>query len=513
MKTRRAKLSFDIADTNMRLDMHNAGISIPLNKKEDPKKQLEQFGFFGSSSDSNKFYPGLDVNSDVIPQESDFVRVPFRLLTATIVGAGTWKATDFSNESVLRGSMNDLNKKPVYKDHETDIDNWVGIVDGVTWEGSKNGVPAGINGVISIDAVVAPKIARGVLQNIIFSNSVTVEFEWTPSHTFSESYEFENRIGTLHEDGTMVRRVVTEIKNYHESSLVWLGADPYAKMIDGDGNLIHIDKSAVQLTKDEQKTKLEKKRAYAIGFSMPKEVLGLSKGKSSTSNLNKTKTMLEQFVRNLLGLGADVAITQEHLNKLALKSSVLSDEDKNKLTSFGKIKGFNAKGEEATIDYAAATEVVALTKADHTAVIAEVTQLKADKAQLVTDKATLTGKVTELTAEAAVGADFLKLKREETTRLYGIFTEGKTDESVLNLIESCSPEQLDGMLKMYTKGMTTKFSVTVKNEETGEFEFRSSFATPKVDDGEQSTAEFEVTHQDLHEKFSSNSMNIIGAKG
>ena len=508
MKTRREKLSFDVAVTRANLDLFKAGVSIPLQDSPDQRKtQLEQFGFFGSSSDSNKFYPGLNVGDDVTPKDSDFVKVPFRLLSATIVGAGSWKATDFGNEAVLRASMNDLDQKPVYKDHETDIDNWVGIVDGVSWDSSKGEIPGGINGVISIDAVVAPKIARGVLQGIIFSNSVTVEFDWKPSHEFSESYEFENRIGQMHEDGTMIRRIVTDIHNYHESSLVWLGADPFAKLIGSNGELMHVDRTSVQLTKEKEQETFKNNRTYSIGFSMPKEVLGLTK-KGSTSKFNNSTEMKKEqleFLRKLLGLTEGTEITTEHLSKLALKES-LSDEDKAKLASFEKIKSIDATGADAELNFAS-VEAVALTKESFDTLLNSIDTEKAAKVALETEKATLTEKVTELTADAAVGADFIKLKRAEVKRLYGIFVENKTEDSVLSLIESCTLDQLDGMLKQYTKGLATQFSVVVKDSETGEFEFRSSFAGEVNTNDEVSTEA--VDYRSIHQKFSNNSMNVI----
>ena len=504
MKTRRTSLSFKLDSKRANLDLFKAGISVPLNPdKEERKKQFEQFGIFGSSSDSNKFYPGLDVSSEVVPKDSDFVKVPFRLLSATIVGAGSWKATDFSNEGVLRASMPDLDQKPVYKDHETDLDNWVGIVDGVAWGAADGDVPAGINGTISIDAVVAPKIARGVLSGIIFSNSVTVEFDWMPSHSFDSAYEFEDRIGQMHEDGTMIRRIVTSIHNYHESSLVWLGADPFAKLINNDGELVHIDKSSVQLSKEEKQKTFQNNGTYSIPFSMPKQVLGLSR-KGSKNFKNSTKMNEEQleFLRNLLGLDANTKLTTEHLAKLALKTSQNTDEAL-KVANFNKLAQIDAEGTEATLDFAAENEeVVAMYRSQFDGLLTKVTKLG-------TEKETLETKVTELTADATVGADFIALKRTEVERLYGIFVEGKTDESVLSLIQSCTPEQLDGMLAQYTKGLTTKFSVVVKDESTGAFEFRSSLATPKGGEEDETMGNEVMDYSDIHKDFSNHSMNVL----
>lgn len=517
MKTRRLKLSFNSVHTvPASLALNNVGISIPLDRKSDSKKTLEQFGFFGSSSDSNKFYPDLDVPNSVQPKDEDFIRVPFRLLSATIVGAGSWKATDFSDESMLRSSLGDLAKKPVYLDHDTDMHNWVGMVDSTVWGPREGDVPGGINGVISIDAVVAPKVARGVLQGIIFSNSVTVEFDWKPSHEFTETYEFENRIGQMHEDGTMIRRIATTIHNYHESSLVWLGADPYAKLIDTDGNLVHIDKSSVQLSKDDtdkERENFNNNKTYSIGFSMPKQVLGLSKKRGFNSNSNNSKDMNKEqleFLRNLLGLSADAEISTEQLQKLGLKSAVtaITAEQTAKLEKFDKLNFIDVEGtalpeEETTGDI---VNFVVVKKESFDTLAGDAKQLKLDKDALDI-------KVTNLTANAEVGQGFLKLKRSEVKRLYAIFVENKTDASVVSLIDSCTPDQLDGMLAQYTKGAENKFSITIKNAETGEFEFRSSLSgNPGLVDTDDVIDEGIVSYQDLHAKYSNSSMTLSGNK-
>ena len=73
---------------------------------------------------------------------------------------------------------------------------------------------------MAVDAKTNPKVARGVLMGSIFSNSVTVEFEWKMSHPFENEYEFLDKIGQYGADGKMIRRVVTKILNYHKSSLI-----------------------------------------------------------------------------------------------------------------------------------------------------------------------------------------------------------------------------------------------------------------------------------------------------
>lgn len=178
--------------------------------------------------------------------------VPFRLVSAAIIGAGSWKATDFSQNNVLRMAMNLLMGKPVYKNHGLwDVDNWLGVVNEISWTESyvQDGVtvPAGIDGVLAIDIQTDDRksIATGIATGAIRSNSVTVEFEWVPSHEFESEYTFWELLGTM-VDGRMVCRVVTRIIDFHETSIVGLGADPFAKKIMVNGNLIDIDMAGAE---------------------------------------------------------------------------------------------------------------------------------------------------------------------------------------------------------------------------------------------------------------------------
>lgn len=171
--------------------------------------------------------------------------VPFRLISATTVGANSYKATYFPAE-VLEASMPLLINKPIYRNHDMDPDCWLGVVQAVEWGRSylqgTTEIPAGINGMLAIDTQneANAELARGIVMQAVRSNSVTVEFEWIPSHQFEFDFQFWDALGTM-VDGRMVTRVVTNILDYHETSIVGLGADPFAKLIGDNGELIDID--------------------------------------------------------------------------------------------------------------------------------------------------------------------------------------------------------------------------------------------------------------------------------
>lgn len=201
------------------------------------QQSIEQFGLFGSSVDYNTFYPEVKAE-DVKPQDEEFIEPVFRLISNCIVSKN-YCPTEFSEE-VLKASMPLLVGQTVNCDHSTDIANAIGSVKSVSWQNAytENGlkIPGGINGVLKIDCKANPRIARGINMDppSIHSNSVTVQFEWKPSHQFEKEWEFWDKLGTYAEDGTMIRRIATRIISYKETSLVSHGADPYAqKVVDG----------------------------------------------------------------------------------------------------------------------------------------------------------------------------------------------------------------------------------------------------------------------------------------
>lgn len=250
-----------------------------------------------ASSEELKFASAL--RTETVPENialnpDEIYLVPFRLISATIVGAGTWKATDFSKAGVLKASMPLLKNKPIYRDHMMYVDYWAGIVNEVVWTNPYSqgvmDIPAGIDGLLALDTSTEENrnLAKGVNMGAVTSNSVTVEFEWEPSHEFEKEWMFYENIGSI-VDGRMVCRVVTKIIEYHETSLVGLGADPYAKKITSSGELTNIDKAgaaeatvigATPFNAVEANTIAEKMEAkhYVVSMAKAKESLGTTFG-------------------------------------------------------------------------------------------------------------------------------------------------------------------------------------------------------------------------------------------
>jgi len=476
----RTAFSFTAAELNTSLKIEDAGIAYQMpDTPEEVAAMREVFGYAGDM----QFPKNPNIPSDLMPKPEDFVQIPFRLLSATTVAAGTWRATDFSNENLLKASLKKLEGKPVYTEHNTSLDNWLGMVQKTTWSEATvmNGttIPAGINGMLAIDAKSNPKILRGILAKGIFSNSVTVVFDWKPSHTFEDEYTFRRMVGSLAEDGNMIRRVVTAIHDYYESSLVFLGADPYAKLIDEGGNLVNVDKvntykAGLSLDSDLAKSELaENKMVIPTGLS--KEVVTLSSTKitkpTTPNDIDMKKEVIDAIL-SLTGLKDVNEVTVDVVNKLTLKAHADALEGykatAEKAMSLAKqvspdANDFEAFSKAHTFVPTTQLEALKATEVKVTTLEAEVTTLKADKESLAT--------------KAALADSILDTQRKEVERLYkaNMTLNGTNpNESVLGLIGKATMEELDGLAQQYGGNTLSLFKGKCEDCGSEKLSFQSS---------------------------------------
>lgn len=520
-----SRISFNKSDFTDKAFIHNSGVTISAATRTDVEKfnpedmirSMQSFGFFGSGNNANIYVPN-ETAASIMPKPEDFIDQEFRLISATIVGGESWKATDFSKDGVLRPSVKMLNTKPAYIDHDTELMNWIGMIVDPYWqeESTVNGVkiPAGINGTYRIDAKTNPKIARGVMFGSIFSSSVTINYEWEASHKFDTLDEFYNRIGEFDDKGKMITRVATKVLDYYESSLTWLGADGYAKKLDENGNPINIDHSAVYFSKaPEKETKLYKEeKKFAVECYSTENLISLSKGiwnpkTKVTLTEEKNKVQMKQFLAAFIqAFGKDLNLTfntdadltpeqETSLTTAISKLSIANPEDAQKLTTLNTLvsglKAVDADGKEIAFDSAKATgQLVVLSKEEKDRLYLEA------------------GKVTALEAEAKIGKEFNQLKRDECIRQYGIAVDGKKDDAVIAMFNESKPEALDGLLKQYTKNTVAKFVPTCTVCKSSEnISMRSSFVDDKGEEAETGN-ENVTTSADLRSQFGKSSMSI-----
>lgn len=404
-------------------DMDGSKLSNGIFKAASKNKaSLESYGLFSNAINYNTFYPEVDAKS-FDPSKDEFIEPIFRMLSNCIVSK-QYSPTEFPSD-VLKAGMNLLVGQTVNCDHSTDIGNAIGSVVEVYWqEAYQDGdayIPAGINAKLKIDAKANPRIARGINMDppSIHSNSVTIMFEWKPSHEFEDKWEFWEKLGTYDKDGQLIRRIATRIIAFKETSLVSHGADPYAQLI-RDGKLVNptyadsiYNSFSEEAQKEAVKSKLDHSRASYIdykGFSEKPIIYNTSNHNNEGTNspdttnlINTDNSMpeLTQFIEQLFGEGM-----------LSLAEGATANTELA-LAEIRRIIAENASLAEAK-----------------TTAEAEVTSLKEEVTTLKNDL-----KTSEKFSE--IGTNYFKEVKDTTLASYKkLVGEGKEDANILALIES-----------------------------------------------------------------------------
>lgn len=401
------------------------------------KESVEKLGLFGSDIDYNTYYPNL-TKEDLTPNADEFIEPVFRLLSATIVSKN-WNPTDFSQPGVLKASMRMLLGQTVNCDHSTDIGNAIGSVSQVMWqEGYKDGnfmIPAGINGVLKIDGKANPRIARGILMDppSIHSNSVTVQFKWDKSHPGMDDRDFWDKLGTYDEKGNMIRKVVTEVVRYLETSLVSHGADSFAQKIGEDGKIINPEFAKRTWTSFAEYQEDTKKAYYFTDF---KEDINSYQENNDTppNNINTNNPLNNNTMNEEL---------KEFLEKL-FSDNLLS----------------LAEGQEVSTELALSA-VQSLVNSKKT-LEASITNLTTEKNQLSEQITQKDAEIANLTAMATVGKNHIASLREEVVGNYKKLKGDKVDETIVTMLnaETTGLQTLISLNKDYKAQLEEKFPLT-----------------------------------------------------
>lgn len=387
---------------------------------------IAQFGFWGGDIDYNTYYPNLD-KSELTPKDEEFIEPMFRLLSETIVSKN-WNPTDFGQNGVLKASMKMLLGQTVNCDHETNIGNAIGAVSQVMWqEAYKDGsftIPGGINGILKIDGKANPRIARGILMEppSIHSNSVTVQFKWDKSHPSMEESEFYQKLGTYDSKGEMVRRIVTEVVRYMETSLVSHGADSFAQKIGSDGKIIN-PTFAKRTWSSYEEYRDDKSKQYFFtdyksdltSYQEKDDTQGSFNDNDAKDNHSNKNNMNEELLKFLESLFGDNMLTLE-------------------------------EGKEMNQE-----NVIACIQT----LVSSRNELQTSVDNLTTEKTSLTEQITNLNAEVAnlkematVGKNHIASLRENAVETYKKLMGDKVDETIVT------------MLNAETTGITTLISLT-----------------------------------------------------
>lgn len=399
------------------------------------RESVQKFGLFSSDIDYNTYYPNLTAE-DLKPNAEEFIEPMFRLLSATIVSKN-WNPTDFSQPGVLKNSMKYLLGQTVNCDHSTDVGNAIGSVSQVMWqEAYKDGnfvIPAGINGVLKIDGKANPRIARGILMNppSIHSNSVTVQFRWEKSHPDMDECDFYDKLGTYDEHGNMIRRIVTEVVRYLETSLVSHGADTFAQKIGEDGKIINPEFAKRTWSSYSEYQEDTKKAYYFTDFKSDIDSYQEENNDTPSNIINNSSEKVTKTMNKEL---------REFLEKL-----------------FGDNMLSLSEGQEITAEIAlSAVKNLVSSKSDLETKVANLTTEKASLSEQIANKDTQIANLNEM---ATVGKNHIASLRETTVANYKKLMGDAVDETIVTMLnaETTGLQTLISLNKDYSARLEEKF--------------------------------------------------------
>lgn len=374
-------------------------------------------------------------------------------------------------------------------DHETNIGNAIGAVSQVMWQESyKDGsftIPAGINGILKIDGKANPRIARGILMEppSIHSNSVTVQFKWDKSHPGMEDGEFYQKLGTYDSKGEMVRRIVTEVVRYMETSLVSHGADSFAQKIGEDGKIIN-PTFAKRTWSSYEEYRDDKSKQYF--FTDYKTDFNSFQEKDNTPDSFNDNGTQENHNPNKENMNKEL---QEFLEKL-----------------FGDNMLSLAEGKEMTQE-----EVISCIQS----LVSSKNSLQTTVDNLTTEKSSLTEQITNLNAEVAnlkematVGKNHIASLRENAVTTYKKLMGDKADETIVTMLnaETTGIVTLISLTKDYQSRLEEKFPMVCASCGSHDVSRASSVAETDEKTGTQkpattSNAEAKSTSETLEDLY------------
>lgn len=490
MKKYRAFMQFSLAELKAELKIKEAGISIGVAASDIDQYSstaVEQFNV-GLNDIPLPSEDGMIIPEGLKPTQADFLYVPFRLLSATMVAAGSWRATMFPAK-VLKKATDMLLGKGVYTDHDDRPKNWTGYVAKTKWQNQQiiNGqtIPGGINGLLGIDTTLERNrdIAKGIVTGAVYSNSVGIMFDYKMSHQFEDEWEFRRRVGTIAEDGRMIHLEVTNIIEIYETSLVSLGADPFAKRI-GENGLVNIDNGGTYTENQTNSFKLQFSKEYEtnkynISCGLNKNVLILT-GKKITlenegANQNNEIEMNKEKLNLLLakfGVASEEELTEDVIQKFGTEPTLA----KVKSEALAIVQKDNDAIEDVNLDkflekhtFVAKAELETLQQS-----VSKVTELESQVETLEADKATLT-------KAAELGEGHLKEQRELAKKLYRLSKMDKADETVCALFDKATAEELSSLIKEHGIVVGEKFAYSCKKCGCTDVKFGSALETDKVE--------------------------------
>lgn len=351
-------------------------------------------GFSLREADKLRLQASLSLTTDydltqyLQPKESDYVMIPVRALSATGVQNNMFNF-GWGGGGPLKNSVDKFNGMIVLKDHNMSVDTWLGTTQDAYWDNSED-IPPGVNCMLKVDTKADPKTARGLISGALNSVSVTVSFDYEPSHPEMDEWDFFMAMGT-EVDGKIVQANITNIKRLFEISVVWQGADVYAKQKQKPlSNSLNLNLLP------------EPKKENAVDWKKLALLMGLSQAEPTEEDITNGITAL-----------------------VASKTTTKTELDTVKVTLVAE----QAKVVDLTTKVTASDGLVAAAKAE---VVTATTQLDSFK------------------KDAELGKKFVAKQRTEAVRLYKLVEADKMQPAMVTMLETANLEIAESFISTYT---------------------------------------------------------------
>ena len=312
----------------------------------------------------------------------------------------------------------------------------------------------------------------------IHSNSVTVQFKWDKSHPELDDNEFYKKLGTYDSKGQMVRRMVTEVVRYMETSLVSHGADSFAQKIGEDGKIVNPGYAKRTWSSYEEYRDDKSKQFFFSDYkSDSKSFMETNETQSPINNNQEVTTLNNDNTMKELELFIE-AITASGMLQLA------EGTEKNTENVTSALK----------------------------AVIADRDQLKTQKETLESERTSLNEQITNLNAEVAnltematVGKNHIASLRETAVANYKKLKGDQVDETIVTMLnsETTGMATLISLNKDYQTQLEEKFPMTCAKCGSHEVS-RASSAPEQVDTTQNSEDNADVFGELYRQKLNPN---------
>lgn len=264
-----------------------------------------------------------DLRQFMQPDDSDYVYVPTRALSAAEVQN---KCINFAHNDgkALKEAVALFNGLIVLKDHHMVVDNWIGKTQDAFWDTETPGAPPGVTLVMKVDAKADPKCARGLVTGMLDSVSVTVAFEFEPSHPDMKEYDFYMRLGEV-VDGKTVQALVTKVTRLYELSVVWQGADVYARTIADDGsiNTPGLSSNSAHIPKEDTVKFAALIARFGLAIADPDKATDEQVTEALEAHITALTTQLDASKTQLTAATAEVTAKDTQIQTLQAKTTEL----------------------------------------------------------------------------------------------------------------------------------------------------------------------------------------------